>query len=96
MADKCTKCGRTVSQTTADAKTLGLLQELHCGVYTCCQMAQWADEQRLAWFEATRAEGNRAVDATAGPEQSQAEALLVPVLVRRTQVPWYRSPDDRG
>jgi len=96
MADKCTKCGRNVSQTTADAKTLGLLQELHCGVYTCCQIAQWADEQCLAWSEATRADANHPVDATLGPEQSEAEALLVPVRFRRPQVPWYRSPDDGG
>ena len=54
MTDKCMNCGRTESQITADAKTLGLLQEFQSGVYTCCQIADWADEQWLAWFEATQ------------------------------------------
>ena len=92
MTNECTNCGRTESQITANAKTLGLLQELQSGVYTCCQIAEWADEQSLAWFEATQ-EDRRLVDNMTGPphfDDSDIEGVLVPVRLRRRQVPWYR------
>src|SRR5690348_8501288 len=72
MTDKCTKCGRTESGMTADAKSLGLLQEFQCGVYTCCQVAEWADEQRLAWFEATAEDSRAADNRTARPHVDEA------------------------
>ena len=92
MTNECTNCRRTESQITADAKTLGLLQELQSRVYTCCQIAEWADEQSLAWFEATQ-EDRRLVDnMTDRPhfDDSDTEGVLVPVRLRRRQVPWYR------
>jgi hypothetical protein len=96
MANKCTKCGRTDFQITADAKTLGLLQEFQSGVYTCCQIVAWADEQSLAWFEATK-EDSAVIDNMTGPPQvdkGDSEGVLVPVRLRRRQVPWYRVPGD--
>jgi hypothetical protein len=96
MTDTCRTCGRTESQAIADARAVGLHQEFQSGIYTCCQIAQWADEQWLAWFKATRADFNRVDDVTGGPELGEAEALLVPVRLRRPQVPWYRNPDDRS
>jgi hypothetical protein len=96
MANKCTKCGRTDVQITADAKTLGLLQEFQSGVYTCCQIVAWADEQWLAWFEATK-EDSALVDNMTGPSQvdeGDSEGVLVPVRLRRRQVPWYKVPGD--
>jgi hypothetical protein len=92
MTDKCTKCGRAEPQITADAETLGLLQELQNGVYTCCQISQWADEQWLAWFEATQEDQ----EVTIRREFSEAELVLVPVRLRRQQVPWYRTADNLG
>ena len=92
MTDKCRNCGRTESQIVADAKALGLLEEFQGGVHTCCQIVAWADEQWLAWFEAT-GEDSRVVDNMAGGLQfhdSDAEGVLVPVRLRRRQVPWYR------
>ena len=92
MTDKCTKCGRTESQITAEAKTLGLLQEFQSGVYTCCQIVAWADEQSLAWFEATE-QDSRPFDNATGQSQVDevdAEGVLVPVRLRRQHVPWYR------
>jgi hypothetical protein len=53
MISKCRLCGCTEADSIADAKTLGLEEELQKGVYTCCQIAAWAHEQWLAWFEAT-------------------------------------------
>jgi hypothetical protein len=93
MANKCTKCGRTDSQITADAKTLGLLQEFQSGAYNCCQIVEWADEQSLAWFEATE-EDSALVDNMTGPFQGDSEGVLVGVRLCRRQVPWYRVPDD--
>jgi hypothetical protein len=92
MIGKCARCGRTESQITSDAKTLGLLQEFQSGVYSCCQIVKWADEQWLAWFEATQ-EDSTVVDKTADEAQVdevKGEGVLVPVRSRRRQVPWYR------
>jgi hypothetical protein len=36
---------------------LGLVRELQRGIYTCCQIVAWADEQWLAWAEAARQDG---------------------------------------
>ena len=94
MTDKCTNCERTESQITADAKTLGLLQEFQSGVYTCCQIAEWAYEQCLAWFEATQEDDKLVDDVTSRPEYEETELVFVPVRLRRRQVPWYRHPDD--
>lgn len=44
MTDKCKTCGRTPSQAIADARTLGVQQEFDSGIYTCCQIAQWAHD----------------------------------------------------
>lgn len=92
MTNKCTKCKRTESQITADAKALGLLQEFQSGTYSCCQIVEWADEQWLAWFEATQ-EDSTLVDNMTRPSQmdeGDSERVLVPVRLRRQQVPWHR------
>lgn len=92
MTSKCLNCGRTESQIIADAKTLGLLQEFQSGLYNCCQIAAWADEQSLAWFEATQ-EDSSDVDNMTGQTQvdeGKSEGVLVPVRLRRPHVPWYR------
>ena len=91
MIGKCRKCGRAESQIIADAKALGLLQELQSRVYTCCQISKWADEQSLAWSRATQ-EDNKGIDnVTIRPEFSEANLVLVPVRLRRQQVPWYKN-----
>jgi len=91
MADICTSCGRTESQTIADANTLGLLQELRSGVYTCCQISEWADEQWSAWFEATQEDMKRFDGTISSPDFDDKEEVFVPVRRRQQQVPWYRS-----
>jgi len=59
MISKCRLCGCTEVDSIADAKTLGLEEELQNGVYTCCQIAAWAHEQWLAWFEETKEDAKR-------------------------------------
>jgi hypothetical protein len=93
MTEKCKKCGRVEAQIIADAKTLGLLQELQSGVYTCCQISEWADEQWLAWSQATQEDNKGIDDLTIRPEFGETDAVLVPVRLRRQQVPWYWNPD---
>ena len=93
---KCTQCGRTESEVTADARTLGLLPEFECGAYSCCQIVEWADEQWLAWFEATQEDNKRVDDSILRPEFGEDGLVLVPVRLRRRQVPWYRNPDALG
>jgi hypothetical protein len=89
-------CGHTELEAIADAKTLGLLQEFQSGIYTCCQIAEWAAEQSLAWFEATCDCRNPDGDATTLLESDEKESVLVPVRTRRPQVPWFRGPDHLG
>jgi hypothetical protein len=93
MIGMCTNCGRTKSQAIADAKTLGLLQELQVGIYTCCQISEWADEQWFAWVEATRQDCDLVEDVITRPEQTEAEPTLVPLRLGRPQVPWFK---DKG
>jgi hypothetical protein len=94
MSGICRICGSTKSQAISDARAVGLEQELQGGIYTCCQIAEWADEQWFAWFEAIQEDGKRVDDVTRRAELSETEAVLVSVWLRRSQVPWYRSPDD--
>ncbi|HEX4771182.1 MAG TPA: hypothetical protein VH351_10145 [Bryobacteraceae bacterium] len=94
MADKCTNCGRTASQTIADAKTLGLFEELQSGVYKCCQISEWADEQWLAWFQAIEEDSGRVEDNMLCTKFTERGLVLVPVRFNRPQVPWYRGAED--
>jgi hypothetical protein len=94
MTKKCAICGRSDSQVIADAKTLGLLQEFECGIYSCCQISEWADEQWLAWSKAAHEDANYADEADSPLPSDEAEPILVPVRFRRAQVPWYRNPDE--
>ena len=97
MSGTCKTCGRTEFEALADAKTLGLEQEYLCGIYICCQLAEWADEQWLAWVEATRQDVRRAAEAITPPANAnESELALVPVRLRRPRVPWYRHFDERS
>lgn len=93
MTNRCGSCGHTESQTILDAKSLGLQQEFQSGIYTCCQIAEWAAEQALAWLEATRDCPKPDAVAT---ESDEMEPVLVRVRTRRPQVPWYRSAEQLG
>ena len=95
MSEKCASCGRSESQVIADARAVGLLQEFECGLYTCCQISEWADEQWLAWFTAAHEDGTCA-DELNRRFRPGIEPLLVPVRFRGPQVPWYRDPDERS
>jgi len=53
----CRFCGCTESQARADAMVLGLNDEFERGLYSCCQLVAWADEQWLAWTEAALEDG---------------------------------------
>lgn len=93
MTRTCATCGRTESQAIAEARAVGLMEEFLHGIHTCCQIAEWADEQLVAWFEATREDGMR-TDSVTELLESQAEGILVRVRSRGVQVPWFRNPDD--
>jgi hypothetical protein len=85
MSNVCRFCQSTELQATANAKALGLEQEFEGGIYTCCQMAKWADEQSSAWLEAAHADDEPTHDLTNLSEPPQTDAALVPVRLRRTQ-----------
>jgi hypothetical protein len=96
MSEKCMNCGNTESQTTAGAKALGFLQELQRGVYSCCQISEWAHEQWLAWIEATQEDFRSAYEATRWSELDDSQVVFVPVRLRLQHAPWYRNFDDLG
>jgi hypothetical protein len=86
MNEMCRTCGSTESQIVDDARTLGLLKELQRGIYTCCQIVAWADEQWLAWVEAAEEDGKAVDDVTRPLEFADGETVIVPVR---------RPPDSR-
>jgi hypothetical protein len=73
MNEKCRTCGSTESQIVDDARTLGLLKELQSGIYTCCQIVVWADEQWLAWTQAAEEDGKAVDDVTRPLESAEGE-----------------------
>ncbi len=70
-----------------DARSLGLQEEFQNGIYSCCQIVAWADEQWLAWGEAAEADGLTADEVTKRLEPVEEEMVLVPVRIRRSQEP---------
>jgi hypothetical protein len=94
MSNICRICGSRESQTIADARTLGLLKELQSGMYTCCQVVAWADEQWLAWVEAAEEDGYGADDVIRSLESAEAETVIIPVRFRRRQDPPLGNPFD--
>jgi hypothetical protein len=90
VMNSCKSCGCTESQAIADAKKLGLQQEFQNGIYTCCQIAQWAQEQWSAWTQATEEDTSYRYDGSVSAELGNEEAVLVPVCCRRA-VAWFRS-----
>jgi hypothetical protein len=94
MTKKCITCGRSDFQVIADAKALGLLREFECGIYSCCQISEWADEQWLAWSKAANEDAKHADESDNQRLPHGNEPVLVPVRFRRPQVPWYRSSDE--
>ena len=93
MSNICLVCGRTESEAIADASALGLQQEFQNGIYTCCQIAAWADEQASAWFEALAQDGKWTGESTAQPDTPELQPVFVRVRSSRPQVPWYRNPN---
>ena len=60
----CRYCGYNQAQAAADARALGFGEEFASGIYACCQVVQWADEQWLAWLNAAEQDGKMAEDVT--------------------------------
>jgi hypothetical protein len=88
MSYICRNCGCKGSEAIADARILGLNAELESGVYTCCQIVAWADEQWLAWGEAAEEDGKPVDDVTRLLEYEEREPELVPVPLRRPRDSW--------
>jgi hypothetical protein len=83
MNKMCELCRRTQFEAMAEAKTLGLEQEFEAGIYTCCQVSEWADEQAIAWLEAIEADEHRSNEETAIPDSDPGQAIFVFVRASR-------------
>ncbi len=94
MSNICRICGSPESQAIANARALGLEPEFQSGVYTCCQIANWINEQSSAWAEAAHEDRKPIQDLTKLPESRTVEAALVPVRVRRPHVRWFGGHDN--
>jgi hypothetical protein len=79
----CRFCGCTESQARADASALGLNDEFERGLYSCCQVVAWADEQWRAWIEAASEDGKPVDEVTKPLEIHEAEPEPVLVAVRK-------------
>ena len=96
MNSICAVCGCTELEVIANARSLDLYEELQSGLYTCCEVAEWADEQVLSWFQALR-EDSKLVDGTTKPRESEAtDWVVVPVRLRQSRVPWFRDPESES
>ena len=69
----CRFCGCTASQARADARALGFRDEYAKGLYTCCQMVFWADEQWLAWVHAAEQDGKPVDEVTSSLEMLEID-----------------------
>jgi hypothetical protein len=81
----CRRCGCTEALAAADARAVGSLDEFLAGIYTCCQVVQWADEQWVAWQEAACEDGKPAEEVTR-PLEFQPDVQFVPVRVRKPRL----------
>jgi hypothetical protein len=81
----CRHCGCNQAQASADARALGLEQEFASGLYTCCQVVEWADEQWLAWINAAEQDGKTAEHITRPIEISEPADEFVRVRSRKSQ-----------
>jgi hypothetical protein len=81
----CRQCGCNEPEAAADARALGFEAEFASGVYTCCQVVQWADEQWLAWMEAAEQDGKALEEITRPLEISEPSAAFVHVRSRYSQ-----------
>ena len=84
----CRNCGCDRAQAAADARVLGFEEEFASGIYTCCQVVQWADEQWLAWLNAAEQDGKVAEgDMTRPLEISEPTRKYVHVSSKKRQGP---------
>jgi hypothetical protein len=91
MSRICTVCGYSESRVIGEARALGLEEGFAERLYSCCQIARWADEQWLAWLQAIREEAEAASARNSAVDSVDPEAALVYVRKRR-----QLSPDKRG
>jgi hypothetical protein len=81
----CRHCGCNQTQAAADARVLSFEEEFASGIYTCCQVVQWADEQWLAWLEAAEQDGKMAEDVTRPLEINEPAPEFVHIRSRKPQ-----------
>jgi hypothetical protein len=60
----CRSCGCSKAEALKDARTLGLQDEFQSGIYFCCQVINWADEQWLLWVQAASEDGKTVEEVT--------------------------------
>jgi hypothetical protein len=87
MSTICTLCGYGEFRVIADARVLGLEEGFRSGSYSCCQIAQWAEEQWLAWLQAIREDADAASARNNAVDSVDPESALIYVRKRRQLSP---------
>ena len=84
----CRSCGCNQLQAAADARAVGFEEEFASGIYTCCQVLQWADEQWLICLHAAEQDGRVPEEDVTRPLEISAPAReYVHVRSRKPQRP---------
>ena len=78
----CVSCGCNYLQARLYAKALDFEDEFLGGMYSCCQVVQWSEEQWLAWREAAREDGKTIEEFTQTLESREPEKVFVKVPKR--------------
>jgi len=87
VSTACRLCGCNAAQAAAHARAVGLENDFQNGIYTCCQVAQWADEQWLVWIQAAAEDIQPTDDVTLSLKAAESQPTFVPVRIRRPQSP---------
>jgi hypothetical protein len=82
----CRHCGSNQPDAAADARALGFEEEFASGIYTCCQVVQWADEQWLAWSRAAEEDGKALEEVMRHLEIREPSPAYVQVRCKNSQV----------
>ena len=84
MSGVCDSCKCNHLQARLYARTLDFEDEFLGGMYSCCQVVEWSEEQWLAWREAAREDG-KTIEELTPPESEEAEKVFVKAPRRRQE-----------
>ncbi len=83
MSGVCNSCGCDRAQAVLYARAIDFEAEFLAGLYDCCQVVQWSEEQWLAWREAACEDGKTIDEVMPALGSEEPEKAFVKVQIRR-------------